>query len=145
MTCSVIIPCFGYWVENSSLMCHLYVCVYRDDASHMRWYQSFNVPLLTLPEEYFSWPPSYLKSCDSWLFNTPCNSLSTLYLLLYLTGFLMKKHFSISGIGVLILVNFQQYLAIACCIFLFLDSSFPKRWNHYSKKGEDSQIIGTYT
>jgi len=31
------------------------------------WYQSFYLPLLTFPEEYFSWPPSYFKSCDSLL------------------------------------------------------------------------------
>jgi hypothetical protein len=30
-----------------------------------RWYQSFYLPLHTFPEEYFSWPPAFLRSCDS--------------------------------------------------------------------------------
>jgi len=47
-------------------MCRLYVCAFVEMMLVVwRWYQSFCGPLLTFPEEYFSWPPSYFKSCDS--------------------------------------------------------------------------------
>jgi hypothetical protein len=55
------------WKLNTTpLLCAVCMCAFVEMMLvAWRWYQSFCLLLLMFPEEYFSWPPSYFKSCDS--------------------------------------------------------------------------------
>ena len=68
MTCSVIILFWilGWKLNTTPPLCAVCMCAFVEMMLVVWWwYQSFYLPLLTFPEEYFSWPPSFLKSCDS--------------------------------------------------------------------------------